>query len=567
MRTRPGASLAALVLALVLAAPARGADPIMRLKDVRKGMKCTGLSVVRGTTISSFDVEVLDVISGDPSTSGPRILVRVSGPAVDATGIGPGFSGSPVLCRDSAGVRRNAGAISESVGEFGNEVVLATPIEEILGESPRPPAGTRSDPALRRAARPLATPLTVTGLSRRPRVLLAGAARRAGVAVLAAPAGPLGGYPVQTLRPGASVTASLASGDIGLGAVGTVAYRDGQNVWAFGHPLDAAGPRSLFLQDAYVFGVISNPLTIPEVSGGTYKLATSSGHTLGTLTNDANAAVVGRLGTPPGSVGLEASARESGTRRSKFVSARLADERALGLGAGAAVAAPLAAAQAIDGVVRSAAPVTLSLCLRFRVAERRRGFGYCNSYFSAETALFDLTDAAALVESYDVTPLGLRELTVRVRLRRGVKEDVLLRGRALRRVRPGQRVRVRLAVRRRGTGARRRLTIRFRVPRSVRPGRRAVVLTGTGRGSGEDAIELITVELAEALFGDGETDEESAGPRSVGELVALVRSLRRKVGIRARFRRRGRARVVYESGRVAFSGRVRVPLRVVRRRR
>jgi hypothetical protein len=45
--------------------------------------------VVRGTDISSFDVEVIDVVSGDPSESGARILVRVSGPAVDATGDRP----------------------------------------------------------------------------------------------------------------------------------------------------------------------------------------------------------------------------------------------------------------------------------------------------------------------------------------------------------------------------------------------------------------------------------------------------------------------------------------------
>ena len=52
----------------------------MRLSDVRSGMRCTGLSVVRGTAISSFDVEVIDVVSGDASSAAPRILVRTSGP-------------------------------------------------------------------------------------------------------------------------------------------------------------------------------------------------------------------------------------------------------------------------------------------------------------------------------------------------------------------------------------------------------------------------------------------------------------------------------------------------------
>src|SRR4051795_10471016 len=139
MRTR---SLAAAVAALLLpAAPAFAAgDPIMPLSEVHAGMRCTGYSVVRGTEISSFDVEIEDVIDGDASGEGPRLLVRVSGPAVDGTGVGPGFSGSPIYCRDDQGTSRNAGAISESLGEYGGDVVLATPIEAILGAPTDAPA-------------------------------------------------------------------------------------------------------------------------------------------------------------------------------------------------------------------------------------------------------------------------------------------------------------------------------------------------------------------------------------------------------------------------------------------
>src|SRR3954466_15409759 len=83
-------------------------DPIMPLSQLRPGMQCTGYSVIRGTDISSFDVEIVDVVSGDASFSdGPRILVRVSGPAIDRTGVGPGFSGSPIYCRDPARTPRH----------------------------------------------------------------------------------------------------------------------------------------------------------------------------------------------------------------------------------------------------------------------------------------------------------------------------------------------------------------------------------------------------------------------------------------------------------------------------
>src|SRR4051794_7909759 len=154
MRTLLLAAAAAALL--VPAAPAFAGDPIMPLSGVHAGMRCTGYSVIHGTDISSFDVEVLDVADGNAATVGPRILVQASGPAVDATGLGPGFSGSPIYCRDASGVSRNIGAISESVGEYGGEGGRAPPIEQILptplhpprraphrtaAPPPRPPAG------------------------------------------------------------------------------------------------------------------------------------------------------------------------------------------------------------------------------------------------------------------------------------------------------------------------------------------------------------------------------------------------------------------------------------------
>src|SRR4051794_41605338 len=123
MRSR---SLAAAVAALLVpAAPAFAAgDPVMPLAEVQAGMHCTGYSVVRGTDISTFDVEVLDVVDGDPDETGPRILVQVSGPAVDATGIGPGFSGSPIYCGGRA--RRASSWVDRAVGGAN---VSAPPIE------------------------------------------------------------------------------------------------------------------------------------------------------------------------------------------------------------------------------------------------------------------------------------------------------------------------------------------------------------------------------------------------------------------------------------------------------
>ena len=67
------------------------------------------------------------------------------------------------------------------------------------------------------------------------------AARRVRRQVLAAPAGPAAGYPPQDLRPGAAMGIGMSTGDIAVGSIGTVTYRDGPALWAFGHELDAAG--------------------------------------------------------------------------------------------------------------------------------------------------------------------------------------------------------------------------------------------------------------------------------------------------------------------------------------
>jgi hypothetical protein len=546
--------IAALILA---AAPAaRAADPIMPLAELRPGMSCSGLSVIRGTAISSFDVEILDVIAGETGLTGPRILVRVSGPAVDASGVGPGFSGSPILCGG-----RNAGAISESIGEYGNHVVLATPIEEMLREQPRAPVSARRDHALLRSARPLAAPLTVSGLSGRSLRLLRGAARHAGRPLLAAPSGPQGGFAPAPLVPGAAVAAALSTGDLALGAVGTVTYRDGDRLWAFGHQLDGLGRRSLFLTDAYVYAVIDNPFGIPDIGLGTYKLASSAGHPQGSVSADGFASIAGTVGPAPASIPLTISARDR-AGGAVTLESRLADERSLGYGAGLSLVAPLGVSQAVDSLLRSRGPATLNACTRFVARERRKPFGFCNTYFGVDPALLDLTEAAGLVEGYDLTPLRLERVEVSVRARRGVTSDVLVSGRAPRRVRPGERILVRLGVQRR-RGGRRTLGIPVRLPRGLRPGFHTLLLRGNGDApSFED-------ELFEELFGaviefvafDDEDDE----PKSVRQLAAAVSDLHEPLGIRARIKGHP-SWLVHRSDAVSFEGRVRLSLRVTRDR-
>src|SRR3954454_23427074 len=302
--------LAAAVAAFVVpAAPALAGDPTMPLAQVHGGMQCTGYSVIHGTTISPFDVQVLDVAAGEAAGIG-NILIAVSGPAVDATGIGPGFSGSPIYCPDAQGVQRVIGAISQSVNEYGGKVALATSIDAILGtpvDVPRRPASARMTAAMA-SAKPIAAPLSVSGLTAPLASALTKAAAKAGRAVLAVPAGPLGSFPAQTLQPGSAVAVGYSNGDVRTSATGTVAYVDGDRIWIFGHELEGNGRRALLLQDAYVYRIINNPLQIGAI-GSTYKLA-ASGHDVGTVTNDSFTAVAGRLGALPHTVPIQVIAHD-----------------------------------------------------------------------------------------------------------------------------------------------------------------------------------------------------------------------------------------------------------------
>jgi hypothetical protein len=546
----------------VAAEAARAADPIMPLAEVRAGMQCTGLSVVRGTEIASFGVEVIDVIAEDPAFGGARILVRVYGPAVDATGVGPGFSGSPILCGG-----RNAGAISEGIGEYGNKVVLATPIEAILSGHPQPaPAGARRVRGSLRAARPLAGALTMSGLSPATRRLVARAARRLGRTVLSAPPGPQGGFPAQDLRPGSAVAASISSGDVSIGAVGTVAYRDGDRIYAFGHPLEALGRRSLFLQDAYVFSVIGNPLGVPDLGATTYKLTSSGGHDLGAVTSDTFSAVAGTLGHAPPAISLRVGAREVATGRTVTLDSRLADERALGYGSGLSFVAPLAVQTALDRLFGTFEPMTIRLCARFRVRELRRPLGFCNTYFDSFAALSGVAEAASLVESFDLAPLAIRGSSVSMAAERGVVDDVIVGVEAPGRVRAGRAMRVRVALRRRGGQPR---TVRFRVPvpRDLRPGRHSVLFEGNGfQGDQEEIIIEIVDGLSRGSRAARTARPAQAArsePESVRELARQVTALASPQGITARFRGR-KARVVLRSDRVRFAGRAKVSVRVLR---
>jgi hypothetical protein len=570
-----------LVAALVGATPARAGDPIMPLSQVHRGMHCTGRSVVQGTDIATFDVEVLDVVVGGSDFDSPQILVRASGPALAGSGIAAGFSGSPIYCPDDAGVQRIIGAIARGLGEYGNSTVLATPIESLLGESPDPPSGARSDPPLLRSARPLAVPITVSGVTGPLARAVSLSARRAHRAVVVSPAAPALSFPPQTLQPGSAFAVGLASGNLGLSAVGTVAYTDGDRMWGFGHPLDGAGRRSLLIQDAYVYTVVGNPLDLGE-GATSYKLA-APGHDLGTITNDAPDAVVGRLGALPPQYPLRVVARDGDTGRIEVTTSSLADEAAVGLPTGSSalgLGGTLGILSPASSILRgSPARESATLCVHISLRERRQPVGFCNRYvgagaidldvggaLSAVTAGMagDFTLAASAIDGYEVGTLHVEGVTADLTLRRGLRQATIVSATAPRTVRAGSRLPVTLrAVRRDGTS--RAIRLRLHVPGKAR-GLKRLQIRGTALDGG-DASDLLGSLSSVISIEVGGDEEPPAGPHTMSQLAGDIAGIHRYDGITARFSPpRGSSAngaPVYRDARERISGRADLPVVVL----
>jgi hypothetical protein len=566
VRLRTAAAVLA-VLSLWAAPSARAGDPIMPLAQVKPGMKCTGYTVVRGTEITTFDVEVLDVFEQRPYA--PSILVRVSGPAVADGGVAAGFSGSPVYCNDEQGTARNIGAIAEVVGDYGNDLALATSIEEILRESPDPPASrARSRARVRAAAssRIPRTPLTVAGLSQPVERALVSVARRGPQPVIVAPRAPAQpAEPFTPLRPGSSVSVGLSSGDLWVGGIGTVAYVDGPSTWIFAHPFEGVGRRSLLMQEAYVHTVVGNP----DPTLGSYKLA-APGRDIGTITNDGLASVVGTMGALPRTTDVKVTATDPQVGKSETTEVQVADESGVDLPAGfspLAFIGPLTVADASARILRSVpARESGSMCARIDLLGGPEPLRICNRYvvqFGGGVGggmADDLSRAVAAIDSAHYAPLAVERIDADIEVRRGARQADMLGATMPRSVRRGSRVAVSLRTRE-VRGRLRRFNFILEIPRRLSAGSHVLTLSGPdsdeGAVIGEEAGEII-------IFDEGE-DEELRPARSFTELRSQVESIERWDGVEARFSGRGGRTVrAYRDDEVRIGGEVRLRLRVRR---
>ncbi len=380
---------------------------------------------------------------------------------------------------------------------------------------------------------------------------LSKASAKAGRPVLAVPPGPLGSFPAQTLRPGSAVAVGYSTGDVRTSAVGTVTYVDGDRVWVFRHQLEGVGRRALLLQDAYVFRIVNNPTALGALAS-TYKLA-SSGHDLGTISSDGFSAVAGRTGALPHTVPVQVIARDLDTNAVTAVNTAAADEAAVDLPSGGSwtsFVAPLAVSQAAAGLLGSTpARLTGDMCAKIAISELAKPVRFCNRYVSTSAAQSDdgtslnavlsgasndLATAVSAIDAYTGTPPQVTGINVLLKVRRGADQAFMRSVKLPARVRPGQRVRVRVSLQRvRGGTFARNYTLR--IPADARRGNQRIRFVGQDADQGEDGFTTI-------IIGDDDERDEGGdpGPRTLRQLEASIKGLARYDGVTARVGRGSR---------------------------
>lgn len=353
---------AALALAALIGSAPRATSPLMPVSEVRPGMVGVGRTVFEGSALEEFTVHILGVLRNVQGPKRDLILARLEGGPLAATGVAQGMSGSPVYVDG-----RLIGAVSYSIGAFSKEPIAGiTPIEEMKDATAMPAVRAGRDvrldmpvtreslaaalnatygrltPFASRPAdvqafgipaaagsqlgamlRPIATPLLMGGFEPEVADLVSSGFRQSGFspvitgsasADLQGPAGPL--------REGDAVGVSLVSGDLEMGATGTVTHIDGDRVYAFGHPFYNLGPAAFPLTRAHVYTMLPSLMNSFKIS--------SMGDTIGTMRQDRATAIAGTLGKGPALVPMTItlhSARAGGAPVTRTVKVNLVSDQ------------------------------------------------------------------------------------------------------------------------------------------------------------------------------------------------------------------------------------------------
>ena len=330
--------------------PAPKAPELFALEDVRPGMKGTARTVFSGAETQEFGVEILGVLPGFPGPRQSAIIAKLSGSNVEKTGVFAGMSGSPVYIDGKI-----VGAIAFSFPFSKEPIAGITPIKQMIdlfdkgseNAKPKEPrvvsfsqlAGTDWKPDLPKPAvspvsllapvmigspmlplmgqqmAPIATPLVFSGITQESLSLFAPQLAASGMLPVSgvggsAPITPLAEVNGNTFPPGSSISVQLVRGDYSLAAAGTVTMRDGDRIYAFGHPFLSLGASDMPMAESSVVTVISN-------MNNSFKLAVP-GRMVGAISQDRASGIYGLLRQAPKMIPVKVNLHTSRDRIETF---------------------------------------------------------------------------------------------------------------------------------------------------------------------------------------------------------------------------------------------------------
>ncbi|MGI8991151.1 MAG: SpoIVB peptidase S55 domain-containing protein [Bryobacteraceae bacterium] len=298
--------------------------PFFPLKDVKQGMRGIGKTVFAGDRIEDFQVEILGVLEN----IGPKqslILARLSGGPLASTGVMQGMSGSPVYIDGKL-----LGAVAMGFPFSKEPIAGIRPIEEMVrsGSSPISRPGKRlksgdvgallpeREPALSGGMKmmDIATPVSFGGFTGAavdhfaPQLRALGLEPRQGLSLGGKVEDRMGDR--AALHPGSMISVQLMTGDLSVGADGTVTYIDGEKVYAFGHRFLSVGPTSLPFARAEVMALLPN-------LNSSFKISAPK-ELMGIISQDRNTAVSGLLGLRADLMPVDISVTHAGRQHDSY---------------------------------------------------------------------------------------------------------------------------------------------------------------------------------------------------------------------------------------------------------
>jgi hypothetical protein len=386
-----------LPMSLVWAAP-----DIMPVDEVKIGMQGIGKTVVSGTKIEDFNVEVLGVMK-NKGPSGDLILVRTYGDVIDRTGgIAQGMSGSPVYIDGKL-----VGAVAYGWSLTDHKIGMVTPIADMLKLWDMPDNYNDSMkldeniPGFEK----MSTPVMVSGFSANALTMLQDKLKPLDLVPY-----DVGDAPSDTvfapLEPGSSVGLELVRGDVSVGALGTVTYVEGDKVLAFGHPFLKKGNIGYFMTNAYIFSTVDG-------LENSFKVGTT-GDAVGLINQDRGAAVAGHLGRYPTIIPIRITVKDNDTGKVQDSAVQVVKDEQL-----SAVLSATTMFNVIDKTIDRVGPGTAKVS--FEITGRnmpgeviRRENMFYSPTSVGETAVGEFLEAMTMITGNQYNPVDIMDVKINV---------------------------------------------------------------------------------------------------------------------------------------------------------